>query len=149
MEGPWQADEADGQFIQGTYRLEESRHSVRDHRGPCGDHNFEIIADVKAPDVSQLWVVLNRPSDLGEGLFRWRINQVFVFVFISDFEAELEDSPIGGPEGEFRCDDVGDFCLNRDFLGRIPRVLTNDRTPQGLGREKFLQDNMFRVFLER
>ena len=104
------------------------------------------MADVKAFDIGKLWVILNGPDGLNEGLSRWSVQPLGLF--INEFEAEFNGSPIRGPEGEFRCDGAGSFCVNCDLLNRIPRVLVNDRVPQGRIREKFLRDSVIGVLPE-
>ena len=64
------------------------------------------MAEVKAFDIGQLWMILNDPSSLSHDPLEGYVKPM------DEFGAEFNNSPISGPEGEFGCYGFGDDYLN-------------------------------------
>ena len=91
------------------------------------------MVDAKAFDTISLWVVPDNPSGLSKGIVKNRPLGAEVDAFLhvyGNFETQLEDRSIGGPEGESACWSNVTHYFERDLFQRASRVLIDDYAPQ-------------------
>ena len=126
----------DGQLVQRAQGHKEPPGFVCEVRDVGVDSEMETVADIEAFDTGHLWVILDNPSSLGEGI-RNRPNSTYTklvliltFVVNVNPEVQFEDSRIGRPEGEFGCEDGSGPCFEGDPLSRASGVLMDDRVPR-------------------